>query len=68
MRNIYLKAQVQRSKSSLFSFRVKCQECMGTTYLCSGYMLVPKRALYQYWYGAAQYWYWYQYWYGPVPN
>jgi hypothetical protein len=27
------------------------------------YMLVPKRANYQYWYGAAQYRYWYQFWY-----
>ncbi len=26
----HLKAQVQRSKSSLFSCRVKCQECMGS--------------------------------------
>ncbi len=31
-------------------------------------MLVPKRALYQYWYGAAHYRYWYQFWYRPVPN
>ncbi len=26
-----LNHKVRRSKSSLFSFRVKCQECMGTT-------------------------------------
>ncbi len=24
-------------KSFLFSCRVKCQECMGTTYLCTGF-------------------------------
>ena len=27
----HLKDKVQRSKSSLFSCRIKCQECMGTT-------------------------------------
>ncbi len=27
----HLKDKVQRSKSFLFSYRVKCQECMGTT-------------------------------------
>ena len=28
----HLKDKVRRSKSFLFSCRVKCQECMGTTY------------------------------------
>jgi hypothetical protein len=33
-------------------------------------MLVPKHALYQYWYRTAHNWYWYQFWYRwyrPVP-
>ncbi len=29
----HLKDKVQRSKSSLFSCRIKCQECMGSTFL-----------------------------------